>query len=207
MEQDFLPKIAVDQFEEMIDGLMTQEYGLCEHFLDAELLKGLRQNLLNFHRQGEMHPAGVGRKFDFQRNAEIRGDVIRWIDQNSDDPFERALMDKIAAFVAHLNGTCYTSINAWEFHYAFYEQGSFYKRHLDQFKSDRGRKYSLVMYLNEDWQEADGGHIGLFTERETVQIAPLGGRAVFFKSDELEHEVCVSPTRFRMSVAGWLKSL
>jgi len=205
LEQSLSPLQVADQFEELIQGLLTQEYGLCSSFLDDALLVGLGQNLLGFHQKGEMYPAGVGRKFDYQRNAKIRGDVIRWIDQQSEDPFERQLMDKIGAFITFLNESCYTGINDWEFHYAYYEPGSFYQRHLDQFKSDRGRKFSFVLYLNEDWQEADGGHIVLYTPAGAKSIAPLGGRAVFFKSDELEHEVQMAPARVRMSIAGWLK--
>lgn len=205
MEQSPLLLQAEHQFEELIQGLLIQEYGLCTSFLDHALLTGLRQNLLTFHREGLMHPAGVGRKFDYQRNAEIRGDVIRWIDQHSSDPFERMLMDKVAAFIQYLNSSCYTGINDWEFHYAYYESGSFYRRHLDQFKSDRGRQYSFVLYLNEDWQETDGGQIGLYTSQGLKKVLPIGGQAVFFKSDELEHEVMIAPERSRMSIAGWLK--
>jgi SM-20-related protein len=205
LEQSPLLLQAEHQFEELIQGLLIQEYGLCTSFLDHALLTGLRQNLLTFHREGLMHPAGVGRKFDYQRNAEIRGDVIRWIDQHSSDPFERMLMDKVAAFIQYLNSSCYTGINDWEFHYAYYEPGSFYRRHLDQFKSDWGRQYSFVLYLNEDWQETDGGQIGLYTSQGLKKVLPIGGQAVFFKSDELEHEVMIAPERSRMSIAGWLK--
>lgn len=95
-----------------------------------------------------------------------------------------------------------------EFHYARYDLGSFYKRHLDQFKSHRGRKYSLVIYLNEEWKEEDGGNLRLYLENDRVEdVYPVGGRAVFFKSDELEHEVMPAPERSRLSVAGWLKSV
>ena len=36
--------------------------------------------------------------------------------------------------------------------------------------------------------------------------SPMGGRMVFFKSDEMEHEVHPSFTRERISIAGWLKA-
>jgi len=206
LKQVFLPQWAEEQFEELIQGLLTQEYGLCPDFLDADLLAGLRQNLVNYHHTGQMHPAGVGRKFDYQRNAEIRGDVIRWIEQTSADPYEQLLMDKVKAFVNYLNQSCFTGINDWEFHYAYYEPGSFYRRHLDQFKSDRGRKFSFVIYLNSDWSDTDGGHIVLYTATGAKAVAPVGGQAVFFRSDELEHEVQVAPLRARMSIAGWLKT-
>ena len=196
------------QFEKLISEVIDRNYGMCDDFLNGNLLDGLRANLLNFHEGGMMHPAGVGRHFDFTKNLEVRGDVIRWIEEDSTDPFERELMDKISHFIRHLNTTCYTQLNQMEFHYAFYESGSFYKRHLDQFKSHRGRKFSLVIYLNEDWGESDGGNLRLYLDGERVEnVFPVGGRAVFFRSDELEHEVMPSMERPRISIAGWLKSV
>jgi len=196
------------QFEKLITGLIDQNYGICDGFLSADLLTGLRTNLLALHRDGAMHPAGIGRHFDFQKNLEVRGDVIRWIEDESTNPYEQELMNKVKLFIQYLNETCYTQINKMEFHYAFYDVGSFYKRHLDQFKSHRGRKFSLVIYLNDDWDEVDGGNLRLYLDGDKVEdVYPVGGRAVFFKSDELEHEVMPAPHRSRLSIAGWLKSV
>jgi SM-20-related protein len=110
-------------------------------------------------------------------------------------------MDK---FVRYLNRTCYTGITGYEFHYALYEQGSFYKRHLDQFKNNTSRAYSIIMYLNADWQEKDGGELVLYHLDHIQTIAPMNGKCVFFKSSELEHEVLITHQP-RMSITGWLK--
>jgi SM-20-related protein len=110
----------------------------------------------------------------------------------------------VTAFIDYLNQTCYTGINDFEFHYAFYEAGSFYQRHLDQFRADLGRKFSLVTYLNDNWSDDDGGKLSLYLQDRDVSIFPYGGRSVFFKSDEVEHEVHLAG-RSRISIAGWLK--
>lgn len=195
-----------DRFETLITGLLEHQFGRCPNFLDEDLTAGLRRRLLDHHAAGEMHQAGVGRKFDFQQNAAVRGDVIRWIDEASTDAFEAAFNTQIGEFIAYLNQTCYTGINAWEFHYAYYAPGSFYKRHLDQFQSDRGRKFSLVIYLNEDWLDTDGGQLALYLPDGEQTITPKGGQAVLFRSEELEHEVKVAEGRPRLSIAGWLKT-
>lgn len=196
------------QFEALIDGLLNNQYGFTESFMDVNTISGLRDNLFRYRKNGEMHPAGIGKKFDYQKNTLVRGDLIKWIDEHSTDIFERLLLDKINRFITYLNKTCYTSINASEFHYATYEVNSFYKRHLDQFKSEKGRKFSLVIYLNEDWTPEDGGKLSLYlNENKIDDLYPLEGRVVFFKSDELEHEVHPSLTRNRISIAGWLKSV
>ena len=144
------------QFELLIEGLLNNEYGVCDNFFTPEEISGLRENLQTYHQAGQMYPAGVGKNFDFQKNAEIRGDVIYWIDEDSKNAVEALFIEKIERFIAYLNATCYTGINDSEFHYAYYEPKSFYKRHLDQFKSDRGRRFSMVLYLNDNWLEEDG---------------------------------------------------
>lgn len=198
------PLLPVHKYEELIEGLLSDHYGLVDDFIDPALVVGLRDNLLRNRERGEMHAAGIGKHFSFTRNLKIRGDKIHWIDKKSTDKYERAFNAQIQDFIKYLNRTCYTGINDFEFHYAYYDAGSFYQRHKDQFKSDQGRKFSLVTYLNDDWRPEDEGNLILYLEDEEVNILPRGGRAVFFKSDEVEHEVKPS-NRTRMSIAGWLK--
>jgi Rps23 Pro-64 3,4-dihydroxylase Tpa1-like proline 4-hydroxylase len=63
----------------------------------------------------------------------------------------------------------------------------------------------MISYLNEGWEEADGGQLLVHQLENNQLINPSQGKTVFFKSDELEHEVLVTNKR-RMSVTGWLKS-
>ena len=87
-----------------------------------------------------------------------------------------------------------------------YEEGAGYKRHKDQFRNDINRKYSLINYLNNNWLEEDGGQLIIYQNDETQMIQPQSQTAVFFKSNEMEHEVSKA-NRSRMSISGWLKSI
>lgn len=203
-EQGLLEK---KQFEELIQGLIDNEYGCCNDFIDPVTVNGLSLNIQALHELGRMKASGIGNKSDFQQNANIRGDKINWIDEQSSNPFELIYLKKMAQFILYLNKTCFTSIKSFESHYASYEKLSFYQRHKDQFNSEKGRKFSIVLYLNEDWTEQDGGVLSLYPENKApINIAPLGGRMVFFKSDEMQHEVHASFTRERNSIAAWLKN-
>lgn len=199
------PISNMQQYETLINGLIDKGFGSCDAFLDSPVLLGLRNELLRYYREGSMRPAGIGKNFDYQKNAEIRGDLICWIDQESDNPYEQQFFAAVNEFINHLNATCYTGINGYEFHYAYYGPGSFYKRHLDRFKNDRGRQFSFVLYLNENWQKPSNGRLSLYLENEEVNLYPLEGRVVFFRSDQTEHEVHPSSDRPRLSIAGWLK--
>ncbi len=192
------------QFDELIDSYLQNKVGLCNNFLGAELVKELRKNLEVLNLQDELSPAGTGLGVSKIYDMQIRSDKIYWIDKTSTNIHELEFLDKVEAFISYLNSTCYTGINDYEFHYAIYEAGSFYKRHLDQFKNNSARKFSFINYLNEDWEETNGGHLVVYPDGQTGKIAPMGGTSVFFKSDELEHEVNPA-NRTRMSITGWLK--
>lgn len=204
MEQPNIQAVT-GQFETMITGLIDRGFGCCDGFLEPSAVQGLKGNLLGLFKRGEMRPAGVGKNFDYQQNATIRGDVIRWIDPETTNLFEKAFLEQVDQFIRYLNASCYTGINDCEFHYAYYDVGSFYKRHLDRFRSDKGRQFSFVLYLNEGWEARDGGQLSLYLPEGSVSITPEENRVVFFRSDQTEHEVQLSTTRPRLSIAGWLK--
>ncbi|MCK8491461.1 2OG-Fe(II) oxygenase [Spirosoma sp. RP8] len=198
-------------FEPIIDGILNEGYGTVDHFLTADEVTALAKRLRERRAAGQFKAAGIGNQQVTIENT-IRGDEILWIDDTSATPEEAAFLQRIGDFVDYVNQTCYLGLRDYEFHYALYPPGTFYKRHLDQFRSDSRRKLSVICYLNEDWQETDGGQLALFlpdesapnAERE-ITVQPLGGRLVCFESGRLEHEVRPA-TRERLSVTGWLKT-
>lgn len=195
-----------NQFDLLIDSYLDNNIGIDAGFLNEKLAKGLQQNIIKLQQDELMTAAGVGNEEIKDANQKMRGDKIYWMDKSHENAFEQEFLLQVEGFIDRLNSTCYAGINGYEFHYAVYEEGSFYKRHKDQFKNNNNRKYSLINYLNDDWQEEDGGQL-LIYQNETIQkISPQSQTSVFFKSDEMEHEVSMS-NRSRMSVTGWLKRM
>ena len=195
------------QFEELIQGLIDNDYGCCNDFILPSTVIGLSANIQYLKASKSMKASGFGNKKDFQENQKVRGDTINWIVDPSLNEFELIYLTKINKFILHLNKTCFTSIKSFESHYSSYEKESFYTRHIDQFKNEKGRKFSIVLYLNQNWKTKDGGLLSLYPKQgKTIQISPLGGRMVLFRSDEMENEVHASFTRNRRSIAGWLKN-
>lgn len=192
-------------FEALITSFIDQNVGLSKDFLGNLLSSQLRNNLLKTLKENKFQEAGIGNNSKLLRDKLIRSDKIYWLDRSNNDIHENSFFDVMDQFVTYLNETCYTRISGYEFHYAFYDTGSFYKRHLDQFKNDKNRSFSLIMYLNEDWQESDGGALCIYHAGFSQMIFPNNGSCVFFKSDELEHEVLLNH-RPRLSITGWLKS-
>jgi Rps23 Pro-64 3,4-dihydroxylase Tpa1-like proline 4-hydroxylase len=195
-----------DKFEELIGTYIQNRIGISNHFITKELAQNLRRNLLLLDEEDKMKTAGIGNRFVQGSEQDKRGDRIFWIDNQSDEPSERAFLKQVDLFIEHLNETCYTGINAYEFHYALYETGSYYQRHVDQFQNNSDRKFSLIHYLNTDWMQDEGGELLIYHDNNTEKIFPEMQKAVFFRSKDCEHEVSKS-TRPRMSISGWLKSI
>ena len=193
-----------NSFETLIASYIENKVGVCQHFLSDELANHLKENLLSLHNENKLVTAGTGNENKLIHNAGIRNDVIYWLDKKNNNEYEQAFFVQIEAFIDYLNTSCYAGITGYEFHYSLYETGSFYRKHLDQFQDNSSRQFSMISYLNANWQENDGGELLIHQKDNDQKIAPTQGKTVFFKSNELVHEVLVTNER-RMSVTGWLK--
>lgn len=192
-------------FDALINSFIDNKVGISANFLNAELAGNLKENLLALYEGKQMQPAGTGNNQLLTHDKSVRSDVIYWLDKKHNNPHEDAFFGIMDAFVLYLNSSCYTGITGYEFHYTLYEAGSSYKKHLDQFRNNQSRQYSMVIYLNTAWLPEDAGQMVIHHANAPAQpIDPTGGKTVFFKSSELEHEVLVT-NKPRMSITGWLK--
>jgi SM-20-related protein len=192
-------------FGALIDSFIENKVGMAEDFLSGPLAENLKQNLVALFAGNQLQPAGTGNSQEVAHDKLFRSDMIYWLDRKHENTYENSFFDLMDAFVAYLNATCYTGISSYEFHYTLYEPGSFYKKHVDQFRNNDSRQFSMIMYLNADWKDGDGGELSIHHKDRIQQISPLNGRIIFFKSNELPHEVLMT-NKPRMSITGWLKS-
>lgn len=190
-------------FDDLINSYIDNQVGISEIFLSTSLATHLKDDLIAHYINHDMHSAGTGNESSTQ-NKTVRGDMIYWLDRKHNNQNENDFFDLMDDFVSRLNSTCYTGITGYEFHYALYETGSFYKKHKDQFRNNESRKYSMITYLNSDWQQNDGGELCIHHTDSLQNISPTNGKSVFFKSNELEHEVLITH-KPRLSITGWLK--
>jgi SM-20-related protein len=193
-----------NSFETLIASYIENKVGISEYFLSDELANNLKQNLLSLNDDNQLLAAGTGNDNKLVHNAKVRSDTIYWLDKKHNNVHENAFFVLIEAFILYLNQSCFAGITGYEFHYSLYEKGSFYKKHLDQFQDNSNRQFSMISYLNCNWQTQDGGELLIHQTNNNQTIAPTQGKTVFFKSNELEHEVLETNER-RMSVTGWLK--
>ncbi len=135
------------------------------------------------------------------QNTEIRGDSIAWLD--NDDKELSSYVTIINQIKQSLNSNFFFGINDFEYHYAKYPVGSFYKKHLDCFQNSNTRKVTFILYLNENWKKEDQGQL-LIHNANPFKVDPIFNRLVVFISNQLEHEVLPTFSE-RKSITGWLK--
>jgi len=197
-------ELAFEQrLEQLADGLAEKGYTVIDDFLSAAEVQSIldldefRNGLLQFKK------AGIGQRQDKQINEGIRGDLIQWIDRHQAEPPVQEYLKKLSLLIQSVNRNLFLSLKDYEVHRTIYPVGTYYKRHLDQFKKDDHRKLSVICYLNNNWKEEEGGQLRIYTQEGSLDVLPQAGRLVCFRSDLLEHEV-LPATRERLSLTGWI---
>jgi SM-20-related protein len=190
-------------FDQIADALARFGFIVLDQPLPASLIQGLIVNLQ--HQQAALVPAGVGRQGDFQRNQDIRGDAIQWLESGDSAVTEfLCWMDKLRLAI---NQRLFLGLFDYECHYSVYAPGAFYQKHRDAFRGNPGRKLSTVLYLNPDWDLVAGGELVLYDEageEQLIRLAPECGKLVLFLSEDFPHEV-LPATQLRQSIAGWFR--
>jgi SM-20-related protein len=187
--------------------MATAGWCLRSGFLSAEQTAKLAGECLERWESGQFRHAGIGRGESWRRAPEVRGDHVLWLDEADLTPAQESYWSELEGLRLALNQTLFVGLFGFEGHFAVYPEGSFYRRHLDQFAGAAHRLVSVLLYLNDDWSEEDGGALRIYLpgEPETQRdIYPIGGTLVTFFSDTFPHEVlpCRRP---RTSLTGWFR--
>jgi len=188
----------------MIRQLADQGFAVMDAFLPATQLHALQQSAQRI-LAAEAKPAGTGRGPLRELDSTVRQDHIVWLEV--EDQCSAGFLNCMERLRQQLNQQLYLGLFSYEAHFACYQPGAFYRKHLDAFKGERNRRLSTVFYLNADWQPQAGGELMIYHADGTsvaARVTPLENRLVLFMSEEFPHEV-LPATRQRLSIAGWFR--
>jgi SM-20-related protein len=190
------------QWLEWMDLLSEDDYLIIDDFISDELYEKIMLFFNEAEEADHLRKAGIGSMDEFQVDRSIRGDVIYWLDKERDQKLESffCLMDEL---MLALRRYCFFSLSGSEFHIAKYPAGTHYERHLDQFSERSNRQITVLIYLNRNWKDGDGGELKMYVENETYLVKPVAKRLLLFKSGSIEHEVLKTNVP-RYSLTGWL---
>jgi len=184
-----------------LDQLASNDYVVFDHFLPEERAAELLRLFMEFNAEGELQAAKIGSFDEEKRRDSIRTDWIRWLYRTQDMRLEW-FFEGLDAFRAALSRDLFITLQGYEFHFALYPKGAFYRAHYDQFQHRDNRTLSFVLYLNEGWVKGDGGELKIHTPHEYL-VEPVFNRLVLFRSDTVLHEV-LPARKPRRSLTGWL---
>lgn len=181
-----------------------QMYWIWDEYVEKQFLVHCQELSQSLYTQSLFKSAHIGRGSSSTHNTEIRGDEICWIDETQ----QTEIHQWIESLRNKVREDFFVSSKSYEAHFARYPAGKGYDTHIDQ--SQKGwshdkRILSFVLYLNENWQNEDGGQLELFPNTDkSIKVEPIAGRLVLFSSTEVPHRVLPS-TRTRWSLTGWMR--
>ena len=192
-----------DQYRKIADDLALKAFSITENFLSIDQVESIlsinefNNSLLAFKK------AGIGKSDQLRVVESVRSDYIHWVDLRKMPEQLNFYVSKLKSLSQFFNEYLFLSLKDLEIHLTSFPVGSFYKRHLDQFRQENNRKISIILYLNKAWQPTNGGQLRIYFEGGMEDVFPTAGKLVCMRSDIIEHEVLPS-SRERLSVTGWM---
>jgi SM-20-related protein len=152
----------------------------------------------------EFEQAAIGRGIEQQINTDIRADKISWLEE--EDAIDRGYLALMEQLREGLNLRLFMGLFDYESHYAVYETGAFYRKHVDALKGSQNRILSTVFFLNPHWQPDHGGELVIYDEDDSQldTVPPRMGTMAIFLSERFPHEVRETFAT-RISIAGWFR--
>jgi len=188
--------------EQIADALVSDGYIIYEKILPSTLVHTLYTRIQSLE---DLQEAKIGRGAERQQIKTVRSDKTLWLE--GEEESEKAYLEWMESLRVDMNQELYLGLAEYEAHFAHYQEGAFYQKHVDVLRGSNKRLLTTVFYLTPDWKEGDGGELLIYDkpgEKVLETVPPRMGTMVIFLSDKFPHEVLLSK-KDRYSIAGWFK--
>ncbi|MFN8846556.1 MAG: 2OG-Fe(II) oxygenase [Bdellovibrionales bacterium] len=185
----------------LFDNFIRQGWAYSDQMLTHHQIKSWRQMAQEKLNHGHFRPAQVASG----SQPHIRSDSIYWLEEAQTESL--SIFKTLHEWRQQLTRELCVSAPQVEAHFACYAPGNSYHKHCDQPKNSQARVITFIIYLHDNWAPGMGGELVIFeNENDEVGtfIEPQPGRVVFFKSDEIWHQVQQSNFN-RLSLTGWFR--
>jgi len=201
---------SFSKFDRIIADLTDTGFSICDNFISPLLVSNMALEARTLHKRGAFRHARVGKGASMQLRPEIRNDRVLWLDPENPTAVQRPYFLDLETLRKEINRNLYLGLFELEGHFALYPPGASYAIHLDRFIGSMERVVTCILYLNNSWQNEDGGELKVYEGNEPstlplpLQVLPHGGRLVCFISELFPHEV-LPARRDRLSLTGWFR--
>ena len=145
-------------FDAIIAAFYQHGWVWLPNFLSSELNAAL---LHEAQHDANLTPAGIGRQNAHQLNTQIRRDATQWFDGQSEA--QQQYLALMAQLQLIFNRRCFLGLFDFECHFARYNKGDYYQKHVDAFSGRSNRVLTTVSYLNS---VSAGGELALYNEQQ-----------------------------------------
>jgi len=189
------------------DQLANEGYLILENFLNAEQCQMITTRIAELQQSHALKKAHIGRQSELSFQPQIRGDLIHWLEPNTENILEKKLFQDLFQLQNLLSRELFLPLKKFEIHFALYPPGTGYERHYDQHKNQPYRLITFVLYLNKDWNDSCGGELVIYNSNndELIRVSPTLGKLILFQSALFPHAVLPS-SRDRQSLTGWFRN-
>ena len=214
--------------------LSNQGYVIINNFIPQLLTDELRTDITKLRSAAAFKQAKIGQDSTNALNTNIRIAETCFLGRNRNELTSisaaggtNSVRDRSNGLYDILDGLCndLDSIDPntrldkslSELLYAYYPEGGYYRRHRDAIPNSASvlRKYSLLLYLNEEsWDpNVDAGQLRLHldgggdecppgVQPNYLDVDPLGGTLLFVQSEIIPHQV-LNTNSERFAIVGW----
>ncbi len=188
-------------YEQIVDALVNDGYIIIKNALGLDFSSKL---LSIAKKETNFKQAGISNRNNLHLDTNRRKDKILWLENNTNEELD--FLKFTNGLKEFINQELYLGLSYYESHFAIYEKGDFYETHLDSFKNSKNRIVTTVYYLNEEWDDKDGGELIVYDKYGNflVNIKPEADTLVIFMSENFPHEVKPANKK-RYSIAGWFR--
>jgi SM-20-related protein len=195
--------------EEFLNAMERDGWAVLPMSLSAAEASHLRSECSASYQSGAFRRAAVGRGTAVQIREDIRRDEVMWIEPGESSTHQTRYLASLETLRLALNQRFFLGLFDYEGHFALYQEGAFYKAHLDRHAGTQDRIVTIILYLNEGWKAGDGGELKLWTSPEGREggyelIEPRMGTMVCFMAEDFWHEV-LPANKQRASITGWFR--
>jgi len=198
--------------------LVSQNFAILDHFIDPDEARLLRDEVRKLYADGRMTDGKIGTNVagnlgEFR--PDMRTDKMIWMEGNEPfvDKYLKRHILRADIFSQKLNLLCQSLApeHSWEgfsrckiMATCYPQDGKRYVAHYDN-PNRNGRKVTIILYLNEEWRQGDGGVLRAKTRGVQVDVAPLFNRLFVFWSDRrVPHEVLpTAKGKDRFAITIW----